>query len=382
MPHQEDFEVERYMDDHENIVEYNIAETCCSSLSLNEVAEISGNKFEFDYNMKFVYGAIKGSDRLRSLIAKMYSEDGISLDKDNVLITNGAIGANFLVAYALAGPGDHIISVAPTYQQLFSVPKMFGAEVSLLQLKEEDGFTPNLNDLKGLIRPNTKYIIINNPNNPLGSVIENSLLKKIVDIARLHDIHILCDEVYRPLFHSCETPFSITSIYGKGISTCSMSKAFSMAGTRLGWIVSQDKSLLSACASRRDYNTISISVIDDYIATYVLSNKDAILKHNIELCRGNLEFLTNWIDDNKDIVEFYNVPRGGSVCLVKLKNIPNCYDFSSWLAKTCKVLVVPGITFGVPGTIRIGYGNARKDLEAALPILSKAIKKWQNLNRS
>lgn len=376
MPFQEDFAVEQFMDKYETNILYNLGETCCYSLCLNELEQLTGERFELDRDLRFTYGAIKGSDELRSLVASLYSDKEVKLDKDNVLITNGAIGANFLVSYTLAGPGDHVICVDPTYQQLSSVPKMFGAEVELLGLNRENDFIPDIGKLKSMIKKNTKCIVLNNPNNPLGSVIPTATLEEIAALARKDEIRVICDEVYRPLFHSHDSesqyPKSMCVLDPRGVVTGSMSKAFACAGLRLGWIVSQDKTFLRDAASRRDYNTISVSMVDDTISRYVLKHRGAVLKRNMSLCKENLEFLCNYLDGTNGKLSLVNKPAGGSVCLVQLDGIKDTEAFCSRLAEKYQVLCVPGETFGVAGCIRIGYGNSIQELKKGLPILEQA----------
>lgn len=151
------------MDKYEQHAKYNIAETCCASISVNDLQELSEDKSlsPLDLSTKLTYGAIRGSERLRRTLANLYSvKTPTQLPSDNVLITPGAIQANFLLLYSLVGPGDHVICHYPTYQQLYSVPASLGAEVSLWKSKENDGWKLDLNELKELIRPNTKLIIL------------------------------------------------------------------------------------------------------------------------------------------------------------------------------------------------------------------------------
>lgn len=162
------------MDTYETIATHNIAETCCDPLSLVELFSLSteaGSQLEiFD---KFLhkalgYGHIRGSPEFRKNVSRLYSSSTLGAFPDeNVLITPGAIAANFLLFYTLVGPGDHVICMYPTYQQLYSVPESFGAEVELWKLKEDDEFTPDVEALKRMIRPTkedgtggTKLIII------------------------------------------------------------------------------------------------------------------------------------------------------------------------------------------------------------------------------
>lgn len=151
------------MDLYEGNAKHNLAETCCASVSLKDVQSLSGEETDIiDFSHKQTYGAIRGSKALRSNIAKLYnsSDSTTPLTSENVLVTNGAIQANFLALYSSVGPGDHVICHYPTYQQLYSVPKSFGAEVSLWKSSEKDDWKLDLAELKFLIQPNTKLIII------------------------------------------------------------------------------------------------------------------------------------------------------------------------------------------------------------------------------
>lgn len=151
------------MDDYEHSAKLNLAETCCASISLHDLQSLSSaesSKAIVDYSQKQVYGAIRGTETLRSNIAAQFIPEGALLSADNVLVTNGAIQANFLALYTNVAPGDHVICHYPTYQQLYSVPESLGAEVSLWRAKEDDGWRVDIDELRALIRPNTKLIII------------------------------------------------------------------------------------------------------------------------------------------------------------------------------------------------------------------------------
>jgi len=150
------------MDHYEVNAKHNLAETCCASVSLKDLQHFSGQEKDvIDILHKQTYGAIRGSEGLRSNIANLYSSSSIApLSSENVLVTNGAIQANFLALYSFIGPGDHVICHYPTYQQLYSVPRSFGAEVSLWKSSEKNDWELDLEELKSLIQPNTKLIII------------------------------------------------------------------------------------------------------------------------------------------------------------------------------------------------------------------------------
>ena|ERR1700750_1260784 len=153
------------MDDYETKATYNLAETCCASISIEDLQSLSGGSVStnsiVDVSRKLTYGAIRGSVGLRTNIAAQYPQaSGTAVSPEQVLITPGAIAANYLVLYTLVENGDHVICQYPTYQQLYSVPKSFGAEVSLWKSKHLDNWSMDVNELVAMVKPNTKLIII------------------------------------------------------------------------------------------------------------------------------------------------------------------------------------------------------------------------------
>lgn len=393
---QEDFLVEKFMDKYETGIQYNLGETCCYSLSLKDLFELISTKGGTDrvkleeelsqdlLQERLAYGAISGSKKLKKAIANLYNDflvEGAPPIKDNnIIITNGAIGANFLTFYSLVNPGDHTIVVDPSYQQLSSLPGVFSGNplnVEKLPLRFENNFLPDLEELENLIKSGkTKLLVINNPNNPTGIVWPNELLSKIVLICKKHDIYLLCDEVYRPLYHSTDNPpTSVLNFgYDKAISTSSMSKAFSLAGVRLGWIVSRDSSFLESAISKRDYNIISVSVLDDKVATVALDNHEVILKRNYELCRNNLRKLEAFINESNGLIKWVK-PSGGTTTFVKIDT--DKIDTHEMCVELTKrgCLIVPGEVFdNKKGFLRIGYGNSKDDLEGGLEVFKEYLK--------
>ena len=151
------------MDAYETNVEYNIAETCAASVSIDDLFDFACEQPSqiFKYGKKLLYGDIRGSDKLRTNVGESYSTNGASsLPLENVLITSGAISANFLVFYTLISKGDHVICHHPTYQQLYSVPRSLGAEVDLWKARPENKWQLDIEDLKKVIRPSTKLIVL------------------------------------------------------------------------------------------------------------------------------------------------------------------------------------------------------------------------------
>ncbi|MEM7031287.1 MAG: aminotransferase [Chloroflexota bacterium] len=362
----EPFGVEMWMNEFELKCAYNLAETCVESITVAELLEICGlskESLEALLPLKLNYGAIEGSHRLRNLIASLYTRQSI----ENTVITHGTIGANSLVHQSLVSRGDRVVAVVPTYQQHYSIPESIGADVRHLRLHADNQFLPDLEELKALVTQDTKLIAMTNPNNPTGSLMELELLQEIAAIARRVGAWVLCDEVYRGLDQRGlgMTP-SIADIYEKGISTAGMSKAFSLAGLRLGWIVAPD-AVIKAVMTHRDYNTISVGVINDHFASLALENHQALLERSRTITRTNLDILTKWVDQEPLIS--WIPPRSGTTALLKYDfNLPS-RDFCLEILKETGVLFTPGSAMGMEGYVRIGFANNTEVLKTGLNLV-------------
>lgn len=362
------FGVEQWMNEWENHCEFNLAETCVESLTMRELLDMSGRAEQVLDDMlqiKMTYGAITGSERLRQLIATQYS----TLNADNIMTTHGAIGANALIYETLVEPGDTVISVLPTYQQHYSIPESYGAEVKILPLREQNGFLPDIEELKALTDTKTRIIAINNPNNPTGSLIDEALLRQIVEVARSVDAWLLCDEVYRGTNQQGDGyTVAIADLYEKGISTASMSKAYSLAGLRLGWIAGP-VDLLREVEVHRDYNTISIGKLDDYFAVIALENRDKILARNQAMLRENLSMLDEWV--NKEPLISYIKPQAGTTALLKYDLPIGSREFCIRLLERYGVMFTPGEVMDMEGYLRIGFANNHQTMKQGLKLVSQ-----------
>ena len=365
------FGVEQWMNEWETRCEYNLAETCVESLTMQQLLDMTGRTSEVLDEMlkiKMTYGHIVGSERLRQLISTQYTTQSA----ENVLIAHGAIGANSLVYETLVEPGDTVISVLPTYQQHYSIPASYGAEVKILPLREENGFLPDVAELKSLVDNKTKLIAINNPNNPTGALMSDALLQEIVAVAREAGAWLLCDEVYRGTNQEGDGySAAIADLYEKGISTASMSKTYSLAGLRLGWLTGP-VSLLKEVESHRDYNTISVGILDDYFATLALENRDKILARNQKMLRDNLQTLDEWVSGEPLIS--YIKPQAGTTALLKYDLPIGSREFCVRLLECYGVMFTPGEALDVEGYLRIGFANNSEVMKKGLPLVSRFLK--------
>ena len=365
--HIEPFGVEIWMNEWETRCDWNLAETCVESLTINDLLKLTGKTEESLTEilpLKMTYGDIEGSVRLRAAIAALYEKQ----KSENVIVTHGTIGANMLVHKTLVAAGDRVVTVVPTYQQHYSIPASIGADVHTLQLREQNNFLPDLDELRQLVVGGTGLIAMTNPNNPTGSLMDRAMLEEIVTIAREADAWILCDEVYRGTDqHGDGMTTSIADLYEKGVSTAGMSKAFALAGLRLGWIAGPQE-LIEKVTVHRDYDTISVGVIDDHFATLALEHSESVLARSREITRGNLALLEEWISQEPHIS--WVKPNSGTIALLKYDLPMSSRDFCINLLKETGVMFTPGSALNMEGYVRIGYANNPDILKEGLHLVS------------
>ena len=359
------FAVEAWMDNHETTAKYNIAETCCASISINDLLALSENPSQSRTNLDFLsqkllYGEIRGHTPLRQNLASLYSARSAGLTPEGILITIGAIQANFLVIYSFISAGDHVICQYPTYEQLYQIPKSLGAEVTLWRMDPTNKWKLDIEVLKSSIKPTTRLLILNNPNNPTGQIITKPQLEEIIEMCREHDLMLHVDEVYRPIFHGIAPhdddfpPSAVNMGYDKVIVTGSFSKAYSLAGLRVGWVASKSTQFIEEIAGMRHYTNISVSVLDQMVAAEAVSERcvHALLGRNIQLAKKNIEIVQNWIDEHNWACSWVR-PVAGTTGLVKFHKMGKVVDD----VKFCEVLQEKTGVFFCPASECFGGGE-------------------------
>ncbi|MDR3331746.1 MAG: aminotransferase class I/II-fold pyridoxal phosphate-dependent enzyme [Synergistaceae bacterium] len=362
------FGVEQWMNEWETGAVTNLAETCVDSMTLGELLDIDGSRDSLGSaaNLRLSYGDIKGSDELLALIASLYENQS----SENVIVMNGGIAANFISMFTLVEPGDEVICMYPTYQQLYSIPESFGADVNLLRLRHEDGFLPDLDRLESMVTKRTKLICVNNPNNPTGSLLREPELRRIADIAGSVGAWVHCDEAYRFMVHAPDEQVpSMVSLYDRAVVSCSLSKCFSLAGLRIGWLVGP-RHFIDEVFSRRDYTTISCGMLDDLFARAAVRNSKKIFARNLAIVRSCAAMLDEWVDGEPKVD--YARPSAGTTAFLRYGCEIGSEDFCRRLFKKDGTFLLPGRCFGneFDRYLRIGYAYSPDVLNVGLRKLS------------
>ncbi|MFV0395903.1 MAG: aminotransferase class I/II-fold pyridoxal phosphate-dependent enzyme [Coprobacillaceae bacterium] len=365
----ETFALESWMTEHEKEYTYNLAESCVAALSIEDLLSYTNNAKEILdnlYKTKLDYGPIEGSKKLMLGILKLYDTGNY----ENLAICHGCISANEMVLTSLLDKEDHIITILPTYQQLYSLPQSYGVEVIFVRLQKEKGWIPEVNEFETLIKSNTKMICLTSPNNPTGTSFSKTLLEELVVLAKKYDLYIFIDEAYRGASISKEV--AISDIYEKGISTGSMSKVFGLPGIRMGWIKGPT-SLIKEINNRKDYHMISNGYIYDYLASIALEQYDKIHERTLRICEQNRQLIKDWIA-NEPLVSCV-LPTTGTIAFLEYHIDMPSDELCIKLQKDTGVFFVPGSCFGIEHHLRFGMANDPEIIEEGLTIFSEWLHK-------
>ncbi|MHA2245337.1 MAG: aminotransferase class I/II-fold pyridoxal phosphate-dependent enzyme [Candidatus Hodarchaeales archaeon] len=308
-----------------------------------------------------------GNPQLRQYIA------GENINPDHVLVTTGAAGALFIVTTSLLKSSDHVVILHPNYVANLESPRAIGCQVDYLRLSMDDQFKLDLGKLEQMIKPNTRLVSLTYPQNPTGTILNESELNEIISIIESKGIYLLLDETYGEMTMN---PLPIAASLSKNaISVSSFSKAYGLPGIRLGWLINQNNHLLEKFLAAKELIFICNSVVDEEIAAHFLARKREFLDKLKTHVSTNLEILNNWMQNN-NYFEWVK-PSGGVICFPRIKPSINIdiERFYEVLKFTYKTFVAPGRWFEVNERfMRIGYGYPNKqELEGGLQCITKAI---------
>ncbi len=360
----ERFDLERWMTSWELDVDYDIAESGILPLSLKEIYELIGSDAASVLERKILetplgYSEARGTEALRTTLADTYTRATPS----DILVTTGAIEANFLLFNSLLNAGDHVVAVSPAYQQLHSVPRAIGCDVDLWSVQTENGFAYDLNRLEALVRKDTKLIVINTPHNPTGAMLDEAQLKEVIAIADRVGAWILSDEAYRWLEHDGgeKLPPPMHDMTDRAVSVGTVSKPFGIPGLRIGWFAANEEIARKAWGLR-DYTSLSPAKLSDIIAQTVIAGRDRILPRNGAIIAENMAFARQWFAEHADLAT-WTEPRAGLLAMMEYALPVDSTTLADGLARDARVMLAPGASFGLEGYLRIGVGQ-RPDLFA------------------
>lgn len=340
------------------------AESCAIGDILDDPSEL--------LNMRLGYIPSEGGAELRAAISATYSR----IEPDQVLAFCGAEEGLYCAMHALLGREDHAIVTVPNYQAMEELPLALCAQVSGLPLRAENDWDLDLDELRAMLRPNTRLLAVNFPNNPTGKVLSQERWSQLLEIVRERQIWLFSDEVYRGLERDpAHTLPQAADEYARGLSLNVMSKAYGLPGLRIGWIACQDREILEKMLKIKHYLSICNSSPAELIATRALHKGPFLLERNRRLTAKNLELLRQFFADQLDRFEWWE-PEGGCVAFPRYLGSEGVEEWCRRLLHEAGILFLPSSIYesrlgAVPrDRFRLGYG--RRGLSEGLEVLRES----------
>ena len=361
-----DFTLERFFARWEFAVRFVLCASDVQPLTLSELLALADDDARQRWErLSLGYTESLGLPVLRDEIAKLYR----GLTADDVITFAGAEEGIFLAMHALLSPGDHAVVVWPSYQSLYEVARSIGASVTLVQLDPKN-WSLDVDAVAGAMRPNTRVVVINSPHSPTGAQLRGDELARLISVVELHGATLFSDEVYRFLEHGAPASPPAAECSERAMSLGVMSKAFGLAGIRIGWLAMRDATIRKRIAALKDYTTICNSAPSEILALIGLRGRTRLIERARAIIDANLSLLDGFFGRHANRFAWVR-PAAGSVCFPRLLD-GDIDAFAAELVEREGVLLLPASQFGFSGNnFRLGYGRA--DMPAALERLESFI---------
>lgn len=362
-----DFRLEVYLGRWEFAARHHLTASDAQTLTVGELLAMGsdGDRERFE-RLALSYTPTWGGESLRAAVAETYER----ITPEQVLCFAGAEEAMFWSMQEFIGPGEHAVVTVPNYQSMESVALATGAEVEGLPLDPGNGWALDLDRLEGLLRPNTRLVAVNFPNNPTGALPDRQTFSGLVELCESRGVLLLSDEVYRglELDPGAALP-QAADLSSTALSMNVMSKAYGLPGLRVGWLACQDETILERLDRRKHYTSICNAAPSEYLAAVALRNGDAIRARNRAIIAENLPRFDAFFAMWEDLFE-WEAPQASCVSFPRYRGADGVEAFCHELVTRAGVVLLPASIYRselaeVPADrFRVGVG--RHGAQAAL----------------
>ena len=364
-----DFRLETFFSRWEFNARFNLAASDAESITVGELLDMADAESRAVWDeLRLGYTETFGAPALRREIASTYEH----ISPEDVLCFAGAEEGIYCAMTAMLEPDDHAIVVVPNYQSLQELPLAL-CDVSGVALDEANGWALDLDAVRAALRPSTRLIVINFPHNPTGRVIPRAEFVELAELATARGIVLFSDEVYRGLERDPATRLpQAADLSPSAMSLGVMSKAYGLAGLRIGWIACRDRAVLSRMERVKHYLSICNSAPSEALALIALRSRDRILARTRGIVAANIEMLDAFFEERRDLFAWY-VPDGGCTGYPRYLGDDGVEEFCRAAVEEAGVLLLPGSVYASPlaptppDRFRIGFG--RRNVADALVAL-------------
>lgn len=346
-------------------IRYNLASSTGPGWTLGELLALEGGQArdELD-NTLLSYSPPEGTKVLRERIADFHG-----IDPDWVIVTTGAAEALTAAYCAVAEPGASIVLPAPAFPAMPALAQAWAMDVRTYSVDRHTRFDQTAERILAAVDETTRLVLINTPHNPTGSVVPESEISRLASALQERRIPLLVDEVYHPLYFRSPNPSAAK--FANTLVVSDLSKAFSLSGLRLGWIIDRDPERRQRLIDMRSYFTVSSSPLTEALAVLALDHRETILTRLNKVARANLALLESFMESHRHLLGWIP-PAGGTVCFPWLLDGRDSRPVCRSLARE-GVLVAPGDCFGAPAHFRVGLGAQHEGFQDALEIASSIL---------
>ena len=367
------FLLDAWLDQHEHDIEFDLAASTGPRWTVNDILALTDDETRHRFlHHNLVYSRPAGADSLREVIAEMQS-----VPVEAVQIVTGASEALLAVMWLAAEPGANVIIPLLGYAPFSALPESLGLETRFYHLRRENGFRIDPDEIKRLADSKTKLILINSPHHPTGATIGDGEMEALHDFTAERGIQLVTDEVYHPIYHGKATKSAARLPHATVIAD--LSKAFSIAGVRTGWMIEHDAQRRQQYWTARAYFSICNSTTGEILSEIAIRKRDVVLGKTQEAASRNLKLLEGFMAEHRDVLGWIP-PQGGMTAFPWLVsgeqlNQENARPFCQ-AATERGILLAPGDCFDAPSHFRLGFAAAGDNFSKALDRFGAFVKSW------
>jgi len=362
------FLLDAWLDQYEHGIEFNLGASTGPTWTVNDILALADDETRHRFlHHKLVYGRPAGADTLREAIAEM---QGVPVDA--VQVMTGASEALLAMMWLVNEAGANVILPLPGFTTFSALPESLGIETRFYRVRRENQFRIDVDEIKRLADSNTKLILVNCPHSPTGTTISDADMEALHSFTAERGIQLVSDEVYHPIYHGRKTTSAARLPHATVIHD--LSKAFSIAGVRTGWMIEHDPQRRQQYWTARAYFSICNGTTGEMLAEIAIRHRDVILGKTQETATRNLQVLDRFMTEHRDVLGWIR-PQGGMTAFPWLLSGEDARPFCQAAADR-GILLAPGDCFEVPSHFRLGFAAAGEEFPRALERLGELVRSW------
>jgi aspartate/methionine/tyrosine aminotransferase len=358
-----DFRLEAYFSKWEFTARYHLTASDAQSMRLADLLALADDDGRKRWEtLELGYTETRGLPALREEIAGTYD----NLEAEDVVCFAGGDEQILLAMRTMLDADSHAVVITPNYQAAEAVPRAIG-ETTGVPLRPEDGWALDLDAVRRALRPSTKVISVNFPNNPTGAVPDPGTWRDLAALCDERGIRLFSDEIFRGLEIAPQQPLpQAADLSPTALSLNAMSKAYGLPGLRIGWIACRDRQLLATPERAKHYTSICNSAPSEVLALIALRARELILDRNRQIVRDNARTFAEFFAAYPHLFEF-TPPQGGCVCFPRYLGDDGVERMCSELIEQAGILLLPAsiyrseLTSVATDRFRVGIGRAHPD---------------------